>query len=320
MLVAIGMICALLALLFPAIQKAREAAARSQCSNNLKQIGLALQTYANINQNMLPSAGLGTAGGSPPSTTFDLHSFFTRILPYVEHADVYDQMNLRYAYNDPRAPQNQVAAQNSVPSYLCPSSPLRPSKGVDAEGYGYTDYGPTFFTDIDPATGGRNLYARLAGGLTCPATPVNNIRDGLSKTIAVAETSGRNEQMSGQYTDPVDNQPRRFWRWAEPSSAIGVSGDPTTWANTATGAIVAGARPVAIDNNYSPTGGPTSCPWNTMTNCGPNDEIFGLHGKGANVVFLDGHVMFLSSTINPIVVRYLVTANEGVPIPRGTDY
>ncbi len=108
------------------------------------------------------------------------------------------------------------------------------------------------------------------------------------------------------------------------------------------------AIPRAINNNESPFGGGDpnvagNCNWNvgygTSTspaitgstpqpgymggydnNCGPNDEIFSFHGGGANVLFMDGHVSFLVSETTPRVVRFLVTSQEGVEIPAGTNY
>jgi prepilin-type processing-associated H-X9-DG protein len=83
---------------------------------------------------------------------------------------------------------------------------------------------------------------------------------------------------------------RAFWRWAEPASGIGVSGDPLATSDKL-GTVAPGFKGVhrAINNNDSPFGG-GPCDWNTMTDCGPNDEIFGFHGNGANVLFLDGHI------------------------------
>jgi prepilin-type processing-associated H-X9-DG protein len=52
--------------------------------------------------------------------------------------------------------------------------------------------------------------------------------------------------------------------------------------------------------------------WVNKTNCGPNDEIFSFHGQGANVVFLDGHVTWLSENIDAVVMRRLVTASEKI--------
>jgi prepilin-type processing-associated H-X9-DG protein len=189
-----------------------------------------------------------------------------------------------------------------------------------------------------------------------------DITDGLSKTIAIAEDVGRQDQMTSLYTDPVTSSPvstatgqRADWRWAEPNSGFGVSGDPRGTSDefgTVEPAFTQTQR--AINNNATPFGGgatglpagaPCTCNWNLgygttkmppgqtvpgsspcgsygawNNNCGPNAEIFGFHGNGANVCFMDGHTSFLSADTTPVVVRYLVTANEGIPIPPGTDY
>ncbi len=163
------------------------------------------------------------------------------------------------------------------------------------------------------------------------------IRDGLSKTIAIAEDVGRTEFMPGAYADPgtkatgnwaattsytwngksftstlptADStaQTRAFWRWIEADNGFGVSGP----SNQTSATTPASQR--AINNNSLPTAtGPSDCLWNTVKgNCGPNDEIFSFHADGANAVFMDGHVSFLSQTIDPLVLRRLVTAYEGV--------
>ena len=188
-----------------------------------------------------------------------------RCCPFVEHQDVYSQFDLRYAYNDPAAPNNSIVAQNVIPTYLCPSNPLRPS-GQDSSGYGYTDYGPIIYTDIDPVTAVRNKNTRMQGGLHATSTPypsgadktaannctytqgspwtnpntlqlyimtslgnrVGDIVDGLSKTIAIGEDAGRNEAMPSIYGDPITpaGANRGHWRWAEPDSGFAVNGDP----------------------------------------------------------------------------------------------
>ncbi len=193
---------------------------------------------------------------------------------------------------------------------------MRPNSGLDSQGYGYTDYGPTIYTDIDPLTGLRNKSQRMHGGLHGTidgrGTTASDIGDGTAHTIAIAEDVGRYENMPGAYYDPVASAisggfvARSFWRWAEPDSGYGVSGDPNG---------VAG-QSKAINNNKYPFGGPSNCLWTNKTNCGPNDEIFSFHGAGANVVFLDGHVNFIGEDIDPIVLRRLVTANERIT-PNG---
>ncbi len=359
LLVEIAIIGVLVGLLLPAVQKAREAAARTQCMNNLKQMGLGIHNFLDTYKHF-PTAGRGTdfsTGTAQPY--FDLHSTFTLLLPYLEQNKIYSQFDLRYAYNDPAAPQNLLAAQNVVKTYLCPTNPLRPAGGQDSLGFGYVDYAPTALTTIDPLTGGRNttktalggLYGTSStasnpgasntyGGIWAAGTPWNPtgtagpalgavsglgpqlgaITDGLSETIAIAEDVGRVEGMVSPYTDPISGQPCAHWRWADPNSGIGVDGNPLSWANQKTGAVIPGQPLVAINNNSFPIGGPAAAPWMTTQQSGPNNEIFSFHPGGANVVFLDGHVAFLSQDISSIVIRYLVTSSEGQAIPGGIDY
>jgi prepilin-type N-terminal cleavage/methylation domain-containing protein/prepilin-type processing-associated H-X9-DG protein len=268
----------------------------------------------------LPGTTFNTSTGTGPAA----QSLFTRLLPYVEQQELADVYNFNFAYNDTtNAPRNLIVAQNIVPVYLCPTNPLRPSTGLDSSGYGYTDYGPTVYCDIDPKTGVRNKNSRMNGALH--GTPDGkgpthaDILDGLSTTIAVAEDVGRYEAMAGAYPDPqVPGANRAFWRWAEPDSGYGVSGDPLATTDSL-GTVTAGygglvnGRAQVINNNKIPFGGPAGCDWlKVKGNCGPNDEIFSFHGPGANVLFMDGHVTFMNEKTDAIVMRRLVTAAEHI--------
>jgi prepilin-type N-terminal cleavage/methylation domain-containing protein/prepilin-type processing-associated H-X9-DG protein len=325
LLVVIAIIAILIGLLLPAVQKVREAAARSQCANNLKQMGLALHNYGDAYNSTFPTGGEGTNFSSAPSgpSIFDLHSTFTMMLPFIEQDNIYRLMNLNYRYNDPTWPANQVATKNVVKIYLCPSNGW--SKPQDSAGYGLTDYGATVYTDIDPVTGLRNKPTRADGALhVTPGRPmagtsiVGGIQDGTSNTIAIAEDAGRDERYQSAYPDPVgsaDPSPslpvggtpgRRFWRWAEPDSGFGVSGFQGVSYDAGT----------AINNTPAPPGGSAStCYWAPTNNCGNNDEIFGFHTGGAQAVFCDGHVQFLTSAIDRRIVRMLVTPSGGEVIP-----
>jgi prepilin-type N-terminal cleavage/methylation domain-containing protein/prepilin-type processing-associated H-X9-DG protein len=343
LLVVIAIIATLAALLLPAVQKAREAAARIQCANNLKQMGLALHNFNDQNLHF-PTSGECTDNPLAPTTTgFTIHSTFTWLLPYMEHNDVFQLMDTHFVYNDTaNAPNNKFAAQTVIPSYLCPSNPLRPANGRDSFGYGYCDYMPVAYCDIDPngVPGSlvRNAAFRTAGALalktigTPPgaAFPGNyptvagdegptpgDIIDGLSNTIAIAEDVGRSETYyTRKYPDPTGNDIvpgagsigtgayRAAWRWAEPDTGNGVSGPP--------GATFGMAGLKVINNNATPFGGPASCPW-SLNNCGVNDEIFSFHGNGANAVFMDGHVSWLRDNITPIGLRRLCTPVEQLP-------
>ena len=122
LLVVIAITGILVALLLPAIQAAREAARCSQCQNNLRQIGVALHNFES-SKKLFPSGGQGSIPGSN-TTGYDLHSTFTWLLPYIEHAELTALMNLRYAYNDKRWPNNQMAARTRIDTLLCPPNAM----------------------------------------------------------------------------------------------------------------------------------------------------------------------------------------------------
>jgi prepilin-type processing-associated H-X9-DG protein len=127
-------------------------------------------------------------------------------------------------------------------------------------------------------------------------TRVSQITDGSSKTILVYEDTGRSEAMPndapGSYTDPVDGKGRALWRWAEPDCSSGCSNP--------------------INNNASPTGGPSTCPWTTH-DCGPNNEWFSFHPGGAHAMFADGHVDFVSDSASLRVVFLMGIRDDGQP-------
>src|SRR5262249_53888114 len=140
LLVVIAIIAVLIGLLLPAVQKVREAANRMSCTNNLKQIGLALHNYEST-YGKFPTGGEGTkpnyTGGL--MTDFDTHSTWTMLLPYIEQENVYRMFDLTLPYNIGRRPNNQKAAKTEIKTYLCPSNPNRQP---DPYGYGQSDYMP----------------------------------------------------------------------------------------------------------------------------------------------------------------------------------
>jgi prepilin-type N-terminal cleavage/methylation domain-containing protein/prepilin-type processing-associated H-X9-DG protein len=147
LLVVIAIIGILVALLLPAIQKAREAAARTQCTNNMRQIGQGLYNYLDARKSF-PCAG-ESLNNTANTTAFYMHSPFTHILPYIEQGQVYNDIVIQYAYNDSNGGSAHSAAFKAVvPSYLCPTNPLRPRSGQDSLGYGYCDYMPIAYTNL----------------------------------------------------------------------------------------------------------------------------------------------------------------------------
>ena len=334
LLVVIAIIAVLIALLLPAVQAAREAARRAQCVNNMKQMGLALHNYESSNS-AFPPSGESTYFGVPtpwsvtsgPVTQFvdGDWSAQARLLSYMEGGTQFNALNFTVGYWEGTG-QNYTGAGSSVNVFICPSSartnPQRdgadPSDTVSktfGNGYGYTDYGPTCYTDINPAgtttgystaTPYRNKGARADGLLKQGATRIAEITDGTSNTIAFGEDAGRDERFESPYTMAssgldgrgagpwLPSAKRRYWRWAEPDSAFGVSGGPNNKA-----------RPMSDVSPYV-TGSATA-----GNNAGANDELFSFHSGGVNCLFGDGSVRFIKDSISPAILRGLVTAKGG---------
>ncbi len=115
LLVVIAIIAILISLLLPAVQQAREAARRTQCRNNLKQIGLALHNYLDVFSVVPPAFVSDISTNDTPGGQWSIHA---RILPYLDQANLYNQADLTLAYDDPA---NGDIASQRVGTYLCPS-------------------------------------------------------------------------------------------------------------------------------------------------------------------------------------------------------
>jgi prepilin-type N-terminal cleavage/methylation domain-containing protein/prepilin-type processing-associated H-X9-DG protein len=352
LLVVIAIISVLIALLVPAVQKARDAAMRATCANNLKQMGLAMHNYLDSNQKF-PHSGespgtkptldfplvygaSATPVGTPGATAFTIHSFFTDILPYVEKGDLWNQIDQNIRYNDPyydTLPAHPF--KFAVATFVCPSNALRPSTGLDAFGFGYNDYQAIAYININVAgalgggvplvdsTWGDGITQgnKRMGALRNIQTAPSDITDGLSTTIAMSEDMRAETYPTSTYKDPVGNYlpagsngNRAAWRWGEPDSANGISG-PNNQVPAPTW-TVAGANPPGtkfINNNSYPMGGPANCPW-TIQNCGLDDETFSFHQGGANHLWMDGSVRWIQDSVYGITYRYLCTPAEGIQV------
>ncbi len=154
LLVVIAIIGILVALLLPAVQTAREAARRSQCTNNLKQMALACQNYMSTNNDRLPMGFAGkpeTAGAN-----YNKRGLFTEILPFMEQQDVYDRIVFDYG-RDPFNPPDPMA-DKVIPAYVCPSW----SEPVVMSG----------FAPVEPYKNGASRFTRVSPGRSpTPSTP-----------------------------------------------------------------------------------------------------------------------------------------------------
>jgi prepilin-type N-terminal cleavage/methylation domain-containing protein/prepilin-type processing-associated H-X9-DG protein len=243
LLVVIAIIAVLIGLLLPAVQKVRESAARASCSNNLKQIGIAMQTYQDNNRK-LPSGWVVGAGGSAnPGWAWG-----TLILPYVEQSNLYNALNPDLT--GATGPTVNVNTQTSLSVYRCPSDANAGTNGL-FQGFGTSNY------VCNREVLGPDVNTR-------PTTlTVQTIRDGSSNTILVGER---------------DTQSNVGADWAARSNASTASFE---------GRPGSGINPI-----YPGTLPPTN------TGAAQRLAFSSMHSNGANFVFADGSVHFLSSTIS----------------------
>src|SRR5689334_3797378 len=146
LLVVIAIIAVLIGLLVPAVQKVREAASRTQCTNNLKQLGLAAQNYHDANGHFPPGIGY-----YPTANNGTFGTYFFHLLPYLEHAPLHKSALGSVLYPPPIGPtmvyypgNNNVYSQR-VTAFLCPSDPSIGQDGVvtvDGVSFGASCYAP----------------------------------------------------------------------------------------------------------------------------------------------------------------------------------
>jgi prepilin-type N-terminal cleavage/methylation domain-containing protein/prepilin-type processing-associated H-X9-DG protein len=352
LLVVIAIIAILIGLLLPAVQKVREAAARMTCSNNLKQIALACHNYDSAN-GVLPHPGQCDSTGSG-TTTYMTQSTPTLLLPYIEQENVFRMMehqingfatynglngalihpNARGAvYNDPAYPNTIAAAKTQIKTYVCPSTPIDPSRN-DPLGFGAWDYMFVAISDIEdgltpgadspvgtrPLSSARRAQQATQGMLTCgQGRKIGAVPDGTSNTILCIEDAGRAHPSAGTFASlsarpsPIASDPvpwtggavggRRMYAWADPDSGTNGLSGPSN-------ALSPGSRLAVINNYPTPVGGPPECRWSN-NNCGPNDEPFSFHSGGVNCAMGDGSVRFIRSGISGVTLKWLAGAQDG---------
>lgn len=313
LLVVIAIIGILVALLLPAIQAAREAARRTQCINNVKQLCLAALNYETQQKRFPPSklAQLvpNPKGGRPIENR---QSTMAYLLSYVEESSLADQwnLNLPWDYSDPSLPiDNAELSQTPVQAFLCPSAPNDRSTS-DSSNPAAFDYRigermvqsgdmnrvalPNFIQEgvvkDRPNSKGRYdglLYAHIErqsdGSIAISFPRIKQVTDGLSQTIMWTEVAG----------SPV------FYR----DGASVTSGRPNS---TQTGETQGGDTWANYDNFYWV--GHDRC--GGFFSCHNNEEIYSFHPGGAIFGFGDGSARYIAESINPDVFVSLFTRDS----------
>jgi prepilin-type N-terminal cleavage/methylation domain-containing protein/prepilin-type processing-associated H-X9-DG protein len=278
LLVVIAIIGVLIGLLLPAVQAAREAARRTQCVNNLKQIGLALNNYQAALGSFPMSYCARSKFSDGATDTADGWAWSAMLLPYAEQGNVYNSINFSLSVDQPA---NTTAVQTRMVAYLCPSD-LTPS-GVfpvtNAAGATIMLASPSSYAacvggdESDTTTGINNDGLGLGMFYRNSAIRPADITDGMSQTIAVGErgwgfTSG-------------------IWAGA-PAFAVVNRGPqnpcPKTGALYYPAASLIQAHANVMNTIFDPDGG--------------LDDYSSFHPGGANFVFADGSVHFLKSVPN----------------------
>jgi prepilin-type N-terminal cleavage/methylation domain-containing protein len=297
LLVVIAIIGILVALLLPAIQAAREAARRSQCTNNLKQFTLATLNYENAKKD-LPRLYTWIKQPQPAAESEADHSFIIYLLPYMEYQAVFDKYDFDYSWKSFQNNLNASAA--SIPELICPTAPSPNDREVEP---GNRDRNLTTRPSSDYTVNGRISPTRVCqivsskvvkdrpdwahlftgvpeyddfdqSGCTNGSPPgllkkqtgitkLNMVTDGLSHTIVFSPDAGRPDY----WEDGMKRSGTTSGaRWASP--------DTEFWTHD----ICAGSG--------------------AMMNCNNSNEVYSFHVGGCFFSFADGSVHFVSDELD----------------------
>jgi len=315
LLVVIAIIAILIALLLPAVQQAREAARRSTCKNNMKQIGLALHNYHDV----FSTFPLANSWNDKPNWRIAL-------LPYIDQAPLYNQLTTSgggfWAHGG--FPGNTILYDVTIPVYLCPSSALGVKNPTDVtlsfSGTNISmlvDYvgisGAT--PDPDPARQAKvctNDGVLCSGGNMCVSgmlVPFRTVRmrdctDGTSNTIIVAEQSGKvhNREASANYLGP----------WGGFANTSSAGWNESTDLSTLTGGCwyPAGITTVRFSPNEFTLAGSGAPGYARVTYSG-NTVLNSFHTGGIHALLTDGSVRFISDNVDFTTLTQLSVRDDG---------
>lgn len=322
LLVVIAIIAILIALLLPAVQQAREAARRTQCRNNLKQIGLAFHNYHDAFSVLTPAYTMSSGpildsffgGGIQGPDDANIHLYTEFLLPYIDQAPLYNSINFSQIYMSPMnlSPfglgnytyNNQAATKTVIPVYICPSTP-RAANTLTATldtGVGVLTW-PSGAMDYSPLGG---FYSTLWNSYIAPIAPqadrngvlsdnhmhfrLDDVTDGTSNTFILYELAGRNDEY------------RKGRLFASNATSGGGWADITNAENWLKGS--------SLDGSVS--GGP--CAINCTNRAG--EGAYSFHVGGIFVLMCDGAVRFMSENVSIGVFADVATPQGGRVTPE----
>jgi prepilin-type N-terminal cleavage/methylation domain-containing protein len=314
LLVVIAIIAILIALLLPAVQQAREAARRSTCKNNMKQIGLALHNYHDALR-VFPM-GVG-AHGKPNWRVF--------ILPYLDQAPLYNQLSINgagfYAHS-PAPPSGQTSPAGfsgntilrdlALPVYNCPSSVNQNFANASNLSYQSMTVHYVGISGATPDPAGRSNvctgdfnnassnYCKNGLMLAFESARIRDCTDGTSNTVIVAEQSGRvnNRDISANALGAWHGIANNPWN----------AGTPFPFTSAPGGTYPAGITTVRYSPNSFRTSG---APSPAASHYSFNTVLNSMHVGGIHALLADGSVRFISDNLNFTTLTQLCAKDDG---------
>jgi len=320
LLVVIAVISTLIALLLPAVQQAREAARRTQCRNNLKQLTLALHNYHSTTT-VFPPGMLGHDGLAGGLSGHNGLAWSAIILPYVEYEPLYKRFDFSYRNRFYRSVQNNVISQATIPIYRCPSDQGPPKQTLFGSilDQGTSNYPANFGIGGPGSNSGapsNNFIAGIFGINT--KLRIRDIKDGTSNVLML----GERRMTAGCSADTHATQPDgtfcTFWASADGADWSGVilGTTSTGWPSSDVqgrfrgnvSGLPRGSRPIPINrDSLGERLGPTH-------SVSPNRTSVGFsswHSGGATFSIADGSVRFLNESMDLNTYVNLAARSDG---------